>query len=589
VFSSTVPVSGNGDYVSASFVPTAPGAYQWVASYSGDAIHPPVQLSCDVPAQAVFVLPVVFEFSSQASGSVPVGGTLTDTAFLVGGNDPTGTVTFDLFGPDDATCAGPPIFSSTVAVSGNGAYISSAFIPSAAGTYRWVASYSGDANNGAARRACDEPAETVTVFPTPPPAVLTTRALRPPPGNPIFDLAELSGGTNPTGTITFDLFGPNDATCAGPPTFTSTKVVSGAGSYLSDSVFGALPGTYQWVASYSGDADNAPVRTACDDPDESVTVLPIGPVVLTTAATGPGPGGAMFDTATVSGGALPSGTVTFHLFGPDDPTCAGPPAFSSTTPILGAGSYPSAPFVPPRAGVYRWVASYSGDVNNLPVGPTACDDPSETVVIENPQGFLTICMSDTNGVRGDRTFTVETRTITVAAGACSSPILVAAGEVTVAEAPPVGFKVARCTTVPTDRLVECRRHAGSSVVRVIGGGTDQQTIVTFTDRRASGRLKICKVAGNGVADGSRHIFRVNGRRVVVNAGAGPGGRCALAGPFPVGTQVQVVEKIKGAERVSAIVVRPVRRLVGTPDLGAATVTVAIDTGVTEVRFTDDMG
>src|SRR5436853_7191629 len=53
----------------------------------------------------------------------------------------------NLYGPDDATCGGAVIFSSTVAVSGNGDYTSASFTANVAGTYRWVASYSGDANN----------------------------------------------------------------------------------------------------------------------------------------------------------------------------------------------------------------------------------------------------------------------------------------------------------------------------------------------------------------------------------------------------------------------------------------------------------
>jgi hypothetical protein len=34
-----VPVNGNGNYVSASFIPTTPGTYRWVVSYSGDVDH----------------------------------------------------------------------------------------------------------------------------------------------------------------------------------------------------------------------------------------------------------------------------------------------------------------------------------------------------------------------------------------------------------------------------------------------------------------------------------------------------------------------------------------------------------------------
>jgi LPXTG-motif cell wall-anchored protein len=44
---------------------------------------------------------------------------------------------------------------------------SGAFTPTVAGTYRWVASYSGDANNAAVSGFCGDAAETVVVSPTP--------------------------------------------------------------------------------------------------------------------------------------------------------------------------------------------------------------------------------------------------------------------------------------------------------------------------------------------------------------------------------------------------------------------------------------
>src|SRR5205085_1181955 len=47
------------------------------------------------------VLPAI---STVASGPVEAGGQLSDTATLSGGIAPTGTMTFRLFGPDDASC-----------------------------------------------------------------------------------------------------------------------------------------------------------------------------------------------------------------------------------------------------------------------------------------------------------------------------------------------------------------------------------------------------------------------------------------------------------------------------------------------------
>ena len=101
---------------------------------------------------------------------VTLGAPISDTKTLSGGTNPTGTITFNLYGPDDATCTGAVIFTSTVAVSGNGNYVSGSFTPTAAGTYRWIATYSGDTFNAPSATACNDPNEsvvvTVTVAPT---------------------------------------------------------------------------------------------------------------------------------------------------------------------------------------------------------------------------------------------------------------------------------------------------------------------------------------------------------------------------------------------------------------------------------------
>ncbi len=110
--------------------------------------------------------PLATALTTQASPNITLGqGTIHDAATLTGGANPTGTITFSLYGPDDATCGGGAIFTSPVTVNGNGTYTSSAFTPTAAGTYRWIATYSGDGTNGVAAGACNDPNESVVVSP----------------------------------------------------------------------------------------------------------------------------------------------------------------------------------------------------------------------------------------------------------------------------------------------------------------------------------------------------------------------------------------------------------------------------------------
>ena len=105
------------------------------------------------------------------SPSVILRTAISDIATLSGGTNPTGTITFNLYGPNDATCTGAPIFTSPVPVSVNGNYGSGSFTPASAGTYRWVVNYSGDINNLATTNGCNALNETVVVTPAPGPPV----------------------------------------------------------------------------------------------------------------------------------------------------------------------------------------------------------------------------------------------------------------------------------------------------------------------------------------------------------------------------------------------------------------------------------
>jgi hypothetical protein len=106
--------------------------------------------------------------TTTPSGSVPVGGSISDSATLNGGVTPTGNVTFQLFGPGDTTCS-TPIATKTGALAG-GSASSGNVTASTAGTYNWVATYAGDANNNGVISPCGS--ETVRVSS----AVMTGRA-----------------------------------------------------------------------------------------------------------------------------------------------------------------------------------------------------------------------------------------------------------------------------------------------------------------------------------------------------------------------------------------------------------------------------
>jgi hypothetical protein len=92
-------------------------------------------------------------------------------------------------------------------------------------------------------------------------------------GDSITDVATLSGATaDATGTITFNVY--DNADCTGDAVFTSTVNVSGPGDYPSDPFTPTTPGSYYWIASYSGDAKNNGSSGACGDEGETSSLTP---------------------------------------------------------------------------------------------------------------------------------------------------------------------------------------------------------------------------------------------------------------------------------------------------------------------------
>jgi hypothetical protein len=210
--------------------------------------------------------------SSLTDGSqVAIGTAVYDTATLAGSTaTASGTATYryqlqtaaQLLAGTPVCDAGTLISTETVA---NGVVGQSDNVTlNAAGTYEFWVVYSGDANNNTSTSTCGS--ETL-VMPKADPSFATTQKLLP------NDSASLSGATSTAGgSITFSLFAPGDATCAGTPAFTQTVGVSGNGSYATTNgqqadpaaiVYAQTEGTWRWLVTYTGDANNNGFTLAC--------------------------------------------------------------------------------------------------------------------------------------------------------------------------------------------------------------------------------------------------------------------------------------------------------------------------------------
>jgi uncharacterized repeat protein (TIGR01451 family) len=407
-----------------TWTPGAAGTYYWRAGYAGDTFNNPASSTCgDASEQIVIGLTPAPTLTTSATGAVTVGQAINDVATLSAAFNPTGTISFEVFGPDDVACESPTAVLPDQTVSGNADYMSGDYLPSAAGTYRWIAHYSGDSNNEPAKTGCNDPGESSVVNKAT--VALTTNASGPVTvGQAIHDVATLGGGNNPTGSISFDVFAPGDVTCS-TAINVSTATVTGAGSYTSSDYTATLVGTYRWIAHYSGDGNNAAVDTKCTDANESSTVNQATPGIATRSNPTTGIVGqslTISDTATLSGGYNPSGSVTFTLYSNSQCTDPATPGVSGSGTIGGDGtaSY-STSWTPGAAGTYYWRASYGGDDNNA--ATSMCGGDNEQIAVAQPSPTPTPTATATNTPTNTPTPTqTATATATETATATATPV-----------------------------------------------------------------------------------------------------------------------------------------------------------------------
>jgi hypothetical protein len=312
---------------------------------------------------------VTTQVSATANNVVNVS-ILSDTATITGGMALSGTLTFTVTYPNGITTV-----VGTVAVNGAGTYaVPTTIVATLVGTYTFHAVYSGDANNNAAVDTGANESVTIVAAPKATPSV-STQASATEGGvgvSLLSDTATITGGTNLTGTLTFTLTAPNGTT-----TTVGTVAVNGAGTYAAPTtVLATLAGTFTWHVVFSGDANNNPASD--NGANESVTigggvrgiVIPLLVTQVTSTNGVAVASGMLGDTAILTGGLNPTGTITFTLIAPD-----GSVASVQTVPVNGNGVYHAPTLVPIKlVGTYTWHAVYSGDAGNQTVADTGVNE-----------------------------------------------------------------------------------------------------------------------------------------------------------------------------------------------------------------------
>ncbi len=304
--------------------------------------------------------------STQASAaSVALGGQISASATLAAGSAPTGTITFNLYGPGDPNCA-TSLGTSAAAVSGNGTYASAAFTPSSPGSYVWTALYGGDgANQSAGPTSCASPGASVTVTASTPTVAAGGAS------GVTASAATVTGTVTPNGASTAYVFEYGPSLSFGSITAPADAGSGPAANPVSGSLSGLSPGTtyyFRLVASNSQGTAFGPVGSF-------VTTAPVtAPVAVTLAPQSVSDG-----SAVLAGQVNPGGQATAYTFEYGTTT-----SFGSITPVVELDSAQAPEPVSSLAGglasnttyLYRVVATNAaattvGGVMSFTTGPGA--------------------------------------------------------------------------------------------------------------------------------------------------------------------------------------------------------------------------
>ena len=295
-------------------------------------------------------------------------------------------------------------------MSGSGSYLSS-YTPTAAGTYWWYATYSGDppTNNKAANSACGTGMPNTVVNVATPSLKITTVPATSPEDTPIIPadvVATLSGASDSAaGTITFYVYrdgtGGEPGTCPGGfgwNTVGTANVVGGQTTYNPDASFTPdNQGNWWWYAEYaSSNGYNISTDSACGGTQMPETVVNGAEPTITLDVPATDATNTRIRTNAIDGilaNATPNatGTITFYVVSstnaPSSCTTGATVVGSATLTFFngGPGTYnPSGNgFTPTAAGHYWWYTTYSGDANNTKASTTCGGTGTETIVNTN--------------------------------------------------------------------------------------------------------------------------------------------------------------------------------------------------------------
>ena len=390
-YANTIPSTVTGNSDTADYKDTILTTTPPISNCTSTTVTTPKSwdgtVAADIPTDGLSIGTGVVAVRDSAEVSL-VGGTAT----------PAGSVAFHLCKLDSGLCSSGGTSVGSTNLTGP-AYPVTVLSPTAyvtsAGRYCWRAVFSGDSANGIPGSSDSSATECFTVNPVTP-TLATTAGADVTLGTAVTDSATLGGtATRPTdpvinltgtagapadGSITFKLYGPGDCTTLA---YTSLAVtVSGDGTYNTpDPQFvPTSPGTYHWVAVYSGSPNTSGTthNAACTDTNEEVVVNTVASSLTSAQSWVPN------DSVTISapaGSGNLGGTVSFALYATSD--CSGTASYSTTAAVSGASPQTvSTSNTTPQleSGSFSWSVSYDSTNAAQRDIPASCHETSALTI-----------------------------------------------------------------------------------------------------------------------------------------------------------------------------------------------------------------
>ncbi len=282
VWTGSVEAAGDGAYTTAPVTLDQPGYYTYRESIAESPEIAAVQTACADTAETTIVKGAPALATTISAQTTAPGAQITDSVAVSGLGKLSATVNVALWGPfptqDAIQCQGTPVWTGTVAATGDGTYTTAPVAVPAAGYYTYQESIAAAEAFDAVTTGCAEAAETTLAKATPQVTTAVSDDVVK-PGGELTDKVVVTGLGKTPATVKVELFGPyatrGDVDCSGSPYWKGTVDVPGDGTYSSPKATVRRTGFYVYRESIAGSDTVTAVQTDCAVEAETSLAAPL--------------------------------------------------------------------------------------------------------------------------------------------------------------------------------------------------------------------------------------------------------------------------------------------------------------------------